>query len=89
MSVSSEAMDERSDSSACNLKYYVPKIDNDSTGQTVESNARKNEKMCNVKDSFPQIEIPKNCIHIIKNIRDWEAIAENFLQTVHRTKVST
>ena len=58
-------------------------------GKLLSQMRGKMRKMCNVKDSFPQIEIPKNCIHIIKNIRDWEAIAENFLQTVHRTKVST
>ena len=80
-------MDDHSDPSTCNLKESVAKVDSDSAGQTVESSAKKRKIMCFVRESFPQIEMPSDCIHIIKNISDWETIAEIFLQIVRRTKV--
>ena len=61
----------------------------DPTGihQVKKVNTRKSEKICNVKDPFPPMEIPKESVHIIKSIDDWESIAEIFLGTVYRSKV--
>ena len=64
-----------------------PKEPSFTDAQNVKKNTRKNEKICNVKDPFPPIEVPMESIHIIESVNDWETVAEDFLETVDKIKV--